>query len=164
MSRQVPPPLVPLSLITQAGDQWSLHWSPNCGCNQQEQGADPPGVYLYLPGRYSTCSFSTPILFLHPPYRSFFFFFFFFFFYYFSYMISPSHHEDTSLIPHPSVQSSLDQLMAALNQTQPHYIRCIKPNPSSTPRAPDPVYVHEQLAASGIVETVEVNRMGYPTR
>lgn len=54
--------------------------------------------------------------------------------------------------------------MEALSRTEPHYIRCIKPNQSSSPADPNEAFVLEQLRACGIVETVEVNRKGYPAR
>ncbi|GBG32956.1 Myosin-6 [Hondaea fermentalgiana] len=59
------------------------------------------------------------------------------------------------------------QLSVALNHinaSQPHYIRCIKPNDLNVETVFDRVRVEEQLAYSGVLEVVRVARAGYPTR
>eukprot|EP00887_Chlorella_sp_A99_P002927 scaffold24.g2927.t1 len=58
----------------------------------------------------------------------------------------------------------LQGLMATLGQCQPHYIRCIKPNPQSQPGSLQPQYVLEQLRAGGVLEAVRIACAGFPTR
>ena len=55
-------------------------------------------------------------------------------------------------------------LMGTLVQCQPHFIRCIKPNPASQPGQLDPEYVLEQLRAGGVLEAVRIACAGFPTR
>ena len=55
-------------------------------------------------------------------------------------------------------------LMGTLVQCQPHFIRCIKPNPQSQPGQLDPEYVLEQLRAGGVLEAVRIACAGFPTR
>ena len=54
--------------------------------------------------------------------------------------------------------------MFTLSVTESHYIRCIKPNRQSSAGKFDAVYIHQQLEACGVVETVDISRRGYPTR
>ncbi|KAL3147636.1 hypothetical protein ABBQ38_014686 [Trebouxia sp. C0009 RCD-2024] len=61
-------------------------------------------------------------------------------------------------------RKQLQGLMATLNQCQPHYIRCIKPNPESQPGSLTPNYVLEQLRAGGVLEAVRIACAGFPTR
>lgn len=61
-------------------------------------------------------------------------------------------------------RKQLQGLMATLNQCQPHYIRCVKPNPSSEPGNLVPEYVLEQLRAGGVLEAVRIACAGFPTR
>ena len=63
-----------------------------------------------------------------------------------------------------SLQASLDSLILALKSADVHYIRCIKPNTQSEAGLFDRKYVMSQLVASGIIETVEVSRQGFPAR
>jgi hypothetical protein len=58
----------------------------------------------------------------------------------------------------------LEALMATLNKTQPHYIRCIKPNQVKKPDIFDSVTSNEQLTYSGIFEAVIIMQNGYPFR
>ena len=61
-------------------------------------------------------------------------------------------------------QLSLDSLMSTLNQTLPHYIRCIKPNTTSQPDVMDSQYVVSQLRACGVLETIQISAAGFPTK
>lgn len=54
--------------------------------------------------------------------------------------------------------------MGTLKQCQPHFIRCIKPNPESKPGQLAPEYVLEQLRAGGVLEAVRIACAGFPTR
>ncbi|KAK9829628.1 hypothetical protein WJX72_006968 [[Myrmecia] bisecta] len=61
-------------------------------------------------------------------------------------------------------RKQLQGLMATLNHCQPHYIRCIKPNPESRPGSLAPEYALDQLRAGGVLEAVRIACAGYPTR
>ena len=61
-------------------------------------------------------------------------------------------------------RKSLNDLMKVINQTCPHYIRCIKPNDLNKSNIFDRVRVNDQLKYSGILEAVKVARAGYPIR
>lgn len=54
-----------------------------------------------------------------------------------------SHHQDT------------------LNATDPHYIRCIKPNDAKAEFVYDRQRCVEQLRACGVLETVRISAAGY---
>lgn len=51
-----------------------------------------------------------------------------------------------------------------LNETQPHYIRCIKPNPTKTPLKYVGSMVEEQLLYSGVFEATDIRKKGFPFR
>ncbi|XP_078360518.1 unconventional myosin-Va-like [Oculina patagonica] len=61
-------------------------------------------------------------------------------------------------------RESLSKLMATLNSTVPHYIRCIKPNDRKAPFAFNPQRTIQQLRACGVLETVRISAAGYPSR
>jgi len=61
-------------------------------------------------------------------------------------------------------KSSLDGLMALVNRADVHYMRCIKPNPQGRAGVFDRQYVLSQLQAAGIIETVNISRLGYSHR
>ncbi|EIE22795.1 hypothetical protein COCSUDRAFT_47698 [Coccomyxa subellipsoidea C-169] len=61
-------------------------------------------------------------------------------------------------------RKQLQGLMGTLKQCQPHFIRCIKPNPQSKPGQLAPQYVLEQLRAGGVLEAVRIACAGFPTR
>ncbi|KAI8467171.1 MAG: P-loop containing nucleoside triphosphate hydrolase protein [Monoraphidium minutum] len=58
----------------------------------------------------------------------------------------------------------LAELAAKLSELQPHYVRCIKPNPGSVALALDAPYTLEQLKCGGIMEAVRISNAGYPLR
>eukprot|EP00548_Thalassiothrix_antarctica_P007577 CAMPEP_0194150846 /NCGR_PEP_ID=MMETSP0152-20130528/45450_1 /TAXON_ID=1049557 /ORGANISM="Thalassiothrix antarctica, Strain L6-D1" /LENGTH=2046 /DNA_ID=CAMNT_0038854157 /DNA_START=234 /DNA_END=6374 /DNA_ORIENTATION=- len=60
--------------------------------------------------------------------------------------------------------SQLKTLRARIDQTVPHYIRCLKPNDDLTPDYFEPLNIVEQLRCGGVLEAVRVSRAGYPTR
>ncbi|CAF1093948.1 unnamed protein product [Rotaria sordida] len=61
-------------------------------------------------------------------------------------------------------RESLTSLMAALNSTEPHYVRCIKPNDEKAPFTFEPRRAVQQLRACGVLETVRISAAGYPSR
>jgi myosin-5 len=58
----------------------------------------------------------------------------------------------------------LSNLMATLTMTEPHYIKCIKPNNVKAPGGFSPHLVLQQLNYSGVLEVVRIRRVGYPIR
>lgn len=58
----------------------------------------------------------------------------------------------------------LQQLMSDLQQTTPHFIRCILPNESKTPGVLDASLVMRQLKCNGVLEGIRVCRLGFPSR
>ena len=59
---------------------------------------------------------------------------------------------------------SLKVLRSRINETMPHYVRCLKPNDALLPNDFDPKNIVEQLRYCGVLEAVRVSRAGYPTR
>ncbi|KAK1279441.1 hypothetical protein QJS04_geneDACA003163 [Acorus gramineus] len=58
----------------------------------------------------------------------------------------------------------LFKLMQRLENTSPHFIRCIKPNTKQLPGIYDKDLVLQQLRCCGVLEVVRIARSGYPTR
>eukprot|EP00808_Paulinella_micropora_P005871 g56997.t1 len=58
----------------------------------------------------------------------------------------------------------LKDLMDTLNSTEPHYIRCIKPNPNKAPIQCHGKMTLEQLTYSGVFEAVQIRKQGFPFR
>jgi hypothetical protein len=61
-------------------------------------------------------------------------------------------------------RKQLTNLMAVCETTQPHYIRCIKPNQNKAPRNFNSVMCLEQLTYAGVFEAVQIRKTGYPFR
>ncbi|KAG6552175.1 hypothetical protein Mapa_006023, partial [Marchantia paleacea] len=61
-------------------------------------------------------------------------------------------------------KQQLQALMETLNQTEPHYIRCVKPNMVNKPGRFENVNVLQQLRCGGVLEAVRISCAGYPTR
>ena len=61
-------------------------------------------------------------------------------------------------------KNQLSELMAVLNSTNPHWIRCIKPHPAKKPKMWLGPSVISQLASSGVLGTVTIRKAGYPVR
>lgn len=61
-------------------------------------------------------------------------------------------------------QRQLTELMRQLYKTQPHYIRCIKPNEHKTPLKFVAQNCYEQLTYSGVFEAVAIRKQGFPFR
>ncbi|KAK2970162.1 hypothetical protein RJ640_019630 [Escallonia rubra] len=58
----------------------------------------------------------------------------------------------------------LQQLMETLNSTEPHYIRCVKPNNLLRPAIFENVNIMQQLRCGGVLEAIRISCAGYPTR
>ncbi|CAB1121207.1 unnamed protein product [Ectocarpus sp. CCAP 1310/34] len=61
-------------------------------------------------------------------------------------------------------RGQLQNLMATLRATEPHYIKCIKPNNVKAPGGFSAHLVHQQLNYSGVLEVVRIRREAYPGR
>ncbi|KAL9309691.1 putative myosin ATPase [Arabidopsis thaliana] len=62
------------------------------------------------------------------------------------------------------MQLQLQQLMETLNSTEPHYIRCVKPNNLLKPAVFENVNIMQQLRCGGVLEAIRISCAGYPTR
>lgn len=62
------------------------------------------------------------------------------------------------------LQGQLFKLMNTLENTSPHFIRCIKPNSKQLSRVYEEDLVLQQLRCCGVLEVVRISRSGYPTR
>ncbi|GKD87902.1 myosin-11-like protein isoform X1 [Tanacetum coccineum] len=58
----------------------------------------------------------------------------------------------------------LQQLMETLSATEPHYIRCVKPNNQLKPAIFENVNILQQLRCGGVLEAIRISCAGYPTR
>ncbi|KAL7463946.1 hypothetical protein ACHAXS_004297 [Conticribra weissflogii] len=60
--------------------------------------------------------------------------------------------------------SQLQKLRKRIDETHPHYVRCLKPNDQLRPDKFDPNIVVDQLRCGGILEAIRVSRAGFPQR
>ena len=61
-------------------------------------------------------------------------------------------------------RSSLQTLVSDLEETMPHYIRCLKPNLKKSPNSFDPGEVLRQLRYAVMMEAIRIRREGYALR
>ena len=61
-------------------------------------------------------------------------------------------------------RESLEALMNILNSTEPHYVRCIKPNDNKAAFEFNNIRAVQQLRACGVLETIRISSNGYPSR
>ena len=61
-------------------------------------------------------------------------------------------------------RNSLLLLSDHLESSQPHFMRCIKPNANSVYSSFDPIFVKPQLRYAGVLETIRIRREGYSYR
>ena len=55
-------------------------------------------------------------------------------------------------------------LMATLNSTDPHFVRCIVPNTCKQPGGVDPPLIMHQLTCNGVLEGIRICMRGFPNR
>ena len=60
--------------------------------------------------------------------------------------------------------SQLTDLRRRIDNTKPHYIRCLKPNQSLKPDDFEAAMVADQLRYAGVLEAIRVSRVGYSQR
>ena len=60
--------------------------------------------------------------------------------------------------------NDLRKLMRELQATQPHFVRCLKPNPTLKPRVLDGQMTMVQMGSSGLIEAVKLMQASYPSR
>ncbi|GMY34657.1 myosin-17-like isoform X1 [Fagus crenata] len=58
----------------------------------------------------------------------------------------------------------LQSLMETLSATEPHYIRCVKPNNALKPAIFENFNIIQQLRCGGVLEAIRISCAGYPTR
>ncbi|XP_021662313.2 myosin-12 [Hevea brasiliensis] len=61
-------------------------------------------------------------------------------------------------------KQQLQALMETLNTTEPHYIRCVKPNTLLRPGIFENFNVLNQLRCGGVLEAIRISCAGYPTK
>lgn len=61
-------------------------------------------------------------------------------------------------------KNDLDSLMIILRKTEPHFIRCIKPNNDQVPNQFNSVMILNQLKYSGLFEAIKIRKAGYEVR
>ena len=58
--------------------------------------------------------------------------------------------------------AQLQDLRQRIDNTSPHYIRCLKPNDELIPDHFESMIIADQLRCAGVLEAVRVSRVGYP--
>ncbi|KAJ1644397.1 class II myosin [Coemansia asiatica] len=61
-------------------------------------------------------------------------------------------------------KDQLNLLLAQLNSTQPHFVRCILPNSEKRAGIIDTLLVLDQLRCNGVLEGIRITRQGFPNR
>ncbi|KAF0746073.1 unconventional myosin-Va, partial [Aphis craccivora] len=77
---------------------------------------------------------------------------------------SPTHTKQNKKTVGSQFRDSLNALMTTLNDTTPSFIKCIKPNKIKLPFVFDHQLVVDQLRACGILETIHISAVGFPSR
>ncbi len=77
----------------------------------------------------------------------------------------PTRHRKSSLLSlglGSQFRRQLHQLLEMIGHTQPHYIRCLKPNDANTKQQFHRQRMADQLRYGGVLEAVRIARLGYP--
>lgn len=61
-------------------------------------------------------------------------------------------------------RASLQSLVSKLNEAEPHFVRCVKPNAEKVPDKFTSTVVMDQLKCSGVLEAVRIRQSGYASR
>lgn len=61
-------------------------------------------------------------------------------------------------------KNALGTLMKDLRRTEPHYVRCFKPNELRSNKHFNGESIMRQLKCSGVLETIRIRSGGYPNR
>ncbi|GAB4827378.1 hypothetical protein Ancab_034264 [Ancistrocladus abbreviatus] len=61
-------------------------------------------------------------------------------------------------------KQQLQSLLETLNATEPHYIRCVKPNNLLKPEIFENTNILQQLRCGGVMEAIRISMAGFPTR
>ncbi|CAH2038926.1 unnamed protein product [Thlaspi arvense] len=61
-------------------------------------------------------------------------------------------------------KQQLQSLLESLSTTEPHYIRCVKPNNLLKPEIFENTNILHQLKCGGVMEAIRISCAGYPTR
>ncbi|KAL7159103.1 hypothetical protein ABFS83_01G006500 [Erythranthe nasuta] len=61
-------------------------------------------------------------------------------------------------------KQQLQSLMETLSSTEPHYVRCVKPNSLNRPHRFENASIIHQLRCGGVLEAIRISLAGYPTR
>ncbi|KAJ4806937.1 Myosin-17 [Rhynchospora pubera] len=67
-------------------------------------------------------------------------------------------------ISHFAGDLQLNSLMDTLNATEPHYVRCVKPNNVLKPMIFQNSSILQQLQCGGVLEAIRISCLGFPTR
>ncbi|WMV31942.1 hypothetical protein MTR67_025327 [Solanum verrucosum] len=81
----------------------------------------------------------------------------------FIYAITQRYIESSHILLY-TLQQQLQSLLETLNATEPHYIRCVKPNNLLKPSIFENHNVLQQLCCGGVMEAIRISCAGYPTR
>ncbi|XP_077250914.1 myosin-8-like isoform X2 [Tasmannia lanceolata] len=83
-------------------------------------------------------------------------------------LFPPSSEESSKSSKFSSIGSRFKQqlqaLLETLSSTEPHYIRCVKPNNLLKPAIFESTNVLQQLRCGGVMEAIRISCAGYPTR
>ncbi len=61
-------------------------------------------------------------------------------------------------------RAQLLALRSRIESTNPHYVRCLKPNDDLVPQNFNPLVIADQLRCAGVLEAIRVSRIGFPHR
>ncbi|KAI4329848.1 hypothetical protein MLD38_028188 [Melastoma candidum] len=83
-------------------------------------------------------------------------------------LFPPSAEDSTKQSKFSSIGSrckqQLQELLQTLSATEPHYIRCVKPNNLLKPSIFENKNILQQLLCGGVMEAIRISCAGYPTR